>query len=218
MIAAIIAALGTGGAGFITGMVGNVITSITGFFTQKQKNAHDLALGELRLKEIDAESKATVVEAQAQIQITQTETDGKIAISEAEAYKVTHQNEDKPLFQTSYLKSLMGGGKCSRFVGSIILFGFGCSDILRKLCRPLVTYYFVCASTWVTILCYKISTTLGAAFTPAVAEDLFKTSVYTLLYLTTSCIGWWFADRRVAKFTAKLLDKSSQSVDYGKIM
>ena len=37
------------------------------------------------------------------------------------------------------------------------------------------------------------------------AEKMFEKVTLTVVYLTISCVTWWFADRRMAKFAAKHL-------------
>jgi hypothetical protein len=64
-------------------------------------------------------------------------------------------------------------------------------------------------STYITILTYRIlEDTLGmpGQILPAVkAMELFEVVILTVLYMTTTVLTWWFADRRTAKFLGKML-------------
>lgn len=65
----------SGPGGVITGLVGGVVTSITNFKIQKEKNKHELAM-------LSAETEAMQAETAANIQITETKVQGDLAMVE----------------------------------------------------------------------------------------------------------------------------------------
>lgn len=193
--------LTSGGLGAVTGLFGSIITGITNYKMQKMKNAHEI-------ERINAESEAIKIEAEANIQITRAETEGKVAIAEVEALKATYQQAGEPLFEKSYMKALMAN-KWFAWVGAFIAFLFGFVDFLSKSCRPVLTYYLMGCSTWLTIMTYSIlKASIGEenVLTIDKAYDLFHLVVLTIIFLTVSCVSWWFCDRQTSKFLMRLQD------------
>jgi len=193
--------LSTGGLGAITGLIGSVITGITNYKMQKIKNEHDIAM-------IQAESAAIRIEAEANIKVTRAETEGKVAIAEVEALKTTYQQAAKPLFERSYMRALMAS-KWFSWIGALIAFLFGVVDFLSKAARPVLTYYLMGCSTWLTIIAYTVlkeSIGTGNALSPDRAYDLFYLVVMAIIFLTVSCVSWWFCDRQTSKFLMRLQD------------
>jgi len=193
--------LSTGGLGAITGLIGSVITGITNYKMQKIKNDHEIRM-------IQAESDAIRIEAEANIKVTRAETEGKVAIAEVEALKETYRQAAKPLFERSYMRILMASRWFS-WIGALIAFLFGFVDFMSKSCRPVLTYYLMGCSTWLTIITYKImkeSTGSGNVLATDKAYDLFYLVVMAIIFLTVSCVSWWFCDRQTSKFLMRLQD------------
>lgn len=193
--------LTSGGLGALTGLFGSIITAITNFKMQKMKNDHDIA-------KIKAESEAIKIEAEAEIKVTQAETEGQVAIAEVDALKTTYEQAAKPLFEKSYMKILMGN-KWFAWLGAIIAFLFGFVDFLSKSCRPVLTYYLMACSTWLTLITYDIlKKSMGSENILPVdkAYELFHLVIMTIIFLTVSCVSWWFCDRQTSKFLMRLQD------------
>uniref|UniRef100_A0A6M3JX62 Uncharacterized protein n=1 Tax=viral metagenome TaxID=1070528 RepID=A0A6M3JX62_9ZZZZ len=188
-----------------TGIFGGAVTSIINYFNQKQKNSHEIELRNLDIRMIE-------VEADKKMQISRVETEGKVELGELDALKESYKEANTSLFDRSYMQTLMSS-KWFSWVGALIATSFGVVDFLKHLARPLITYYLLGVSTYLTILCYKLLekwSTTGALSLPE-AYNLFQLSVQSLLYLTISCVAWWFADRRVAKFLMRLDDGNSKT-------
>jgi hypothetical protein len=184
--------------GGITGLFGSIITAFTNYQTQKMKNEHAIAM-------IKAQSEAIRVEAEANIAVARAETEGKIAISELDALKESYKSTEKPLFHEAYMEKLFSS-KWTSWAGVLIAVFFGLIDVIKASCRPVLTYYLMGASTWITILAYQLvqESQTTSPMSVTAATELFNSVILTLLYLTTSCVSWWFCDRRIAKFTNRL--------------
>ena len=185
--------------GGITGLAGSALTAIMNYKTQKLKNEHDIALETVRQAGIK-------LEAEANLKITQVQTEGAIEVAEVEALKESYKSIQKDLFDASYMKGLMSS-KWTRWIGALISLMFGLVDFLKAMARPVITYYLMIASTWVTIMAYQILTTYGTSITKDEALGLFQEIVTAILYMTITVVSWWFADRRMAKYASKFLDK-----------
>jgi len=186
--------------GGLTGLLGSLITLIGNLAMQKMKNKHEI-------DKITAESNAIVVEANAQIMVQKSKTEGEIQVAEVEALKESYKDQSTTLFDKSYMQSLMVS-KWFSWIGAIIAFMFGLVDFMKQACRPVLTYYLVGASTWITILAYRLLREAMGQTPLALdkAYDIFNQVTYLILYLTVSCVTWWFCDRRMAKFAMRLGD------------
>lgn len=205
MFATIATFLTSSAFGAITGIIGNIFTQWTNLKIQREKNRHEENMMVVERENMQAEAEAN-------IKITQATYEGKVQLADAEAFKESYKMLDKSLFSDVYMRKLMDNGKWYYprvWVGMILSFLFGLVDFLKHAARPILTYYLVGATTWVTILCYNIiilASNGGAALNIVQALSLFEIIVSTLIYLTSTCVTWWFGDRRNAKFQKRLND------------
>ena len=186
--------------GGLTGLIGNALTSFTSYKMQKLKNDHDAKMAELDMQTIR-------LEAEMQVKITAAETGGKIELADMDALKTSLKDTQKPLFQESYMEKLTKS-PWTAWIGAILSFLFGMVDFLKHIARPALTYYLMGVSTWITIVAWQtLETTTGTTpLTTAEAYGLFDKIITIMVYLTVSCVSWWFADRRTAKFLMRLED------------
>lgn len=192
---------GSIGLGAITGLVGPIVTGITNYKMLKEKNKHDVAI-------LDAESKAMIAETNALIQRDKIKTEGEIEVADAEAFTTSIKEAGKSLFQESYMHKLMEGNKFARVLGAVICLLFGFIDFLKGLARPAITYYLIGMSTWITILAYDILMKANEGIVDAEwAGTLFEQVTLTIVYLTVSCVGWWFGDRQALRMWKRIQKK-----------
>jgi len=186
--------------GGLTGLIGNALTSFTNFKMQKLKNQHEEKMSELDMQTIR-------LEAEMNVKVTQAETEGKIALADMEVLKTSIAESQKPLFQESYMNKLMKS-PWTAWIRAILSFLFGVVDFLKHLARPALTYYLMGVSTWITIVAWQTlqKTSETTPLETAQAYDLFDKIITIMVYLTVSCVSWWFADRRTAKFLMRLED------------
>ncbi len=195
--------------GGVTGLLGNVVTGILGYKTQKLKNDFELAM-------IRAESEAMRLEAQMHIQITKAEIEGAVEIADAQAYMISQREGSKPMFSEKWIDKLFSvEGKFGRFfaipaaVLIAILFGF--VDWLRGFMRPALTLYLTGVTSVLTYLAWDILQKHGLpAMTTAEAISTYTQVTSMVLYLTVSCVTWWFGDRRMSKFLTTLASKRNR--------
>jgi len=197
MAANILASILGGG---LTGLIGNALTSFTNFRMQKLKNQHEEKMTELDMQTIR-------LEAEMNVKVTQAETEGKISLAEVDALKASYGQAEKPLFDSSYMNKLMES-PWTAWIGAILSFLFGVVDFLKHLARPALIYYLMGVSTWITIIAYQtVEKATGTDPLDLVKSlELFDKVTTTMIYLTVSCVSWWFADRRTAKFLMRLED------------
>jgi len=178
--------------GGLTGLIGSLVTSILTYKSKQADRAHELAL-------IEANSNATIREVEANIKITESQVAGDIAKAEMTALQDTYKDQAITLFDKSYM-GFLAGSKIGTFFAAIISFAFAMADFLSKTVRPVLTYYTLGISTYLTLLCYQLIQTKGMqSISPESAVALFDKSTNALFYLTVTAATWWFCDRKFEK-------------------
>jgi hypothetical protein len=195
--------------GGLTGLIGNVITGIMSYKTQKLKNEHDIAM-------IQAETESMKIEAQMQIQVTKAEIEGAVELADAQVYMNSQTAGNQPMFSEKWIDKLFSvEGKVGRFfaipVAVLLAMGLGFVDWLRGFMRPALTIYLTGITTVLTYQAWDILQKHGLegmSATQAITTYTQTTSM--IIYLTVSCITWWFGDRRMAKFLTGLDKKDNR--------
>jgi len=160
-------------------------------------NAHEIEM-------VKAESEAIRMEAEANIKVTQAKVEGEIELADVKAYTMSQKVGNQSLLSSEILEKLLTGNIAMRFFGAVLIFFFGLIDILKAFMRPGLTLYLTGATTWVTYMAWKIMQANNTTIGGKEAYELFILVVETIIYLTVSCVTWWFGDRRMAKFLTKM--------------
>jgi hypothetical protein len=136
---------------------------------QKQLNA-------IAMKEMDA--KIMAQEWAAKLQVVEVETAGKIDVADSAAFAKSFEMEPK-----QYATGKLTNGQKWVMV---------CLDAIRGIIRPFLTIY-LCVLT--TIVYNQAHTLLGQTMDAAAALEVVKLVIGTILYLTTTCVLWWYGTR-----------------------
>ncbi len=195
--------LSSGVFGALTGLVGSAVTAWTNYKMQKLKNDHELAM-------VEAETKSMVAEAQAQIQVTKAKVEGEERVAEMEALKASYGELSKDTFKESYMKYVAESRWTRWWAPALIGILFAFVDVMRRAARPALTYYLVGATTWLTVMVWRLLAQSGSPIDSTAAQELLGQLVVTILYLTVSAVTWWFCDRRLAKFLMRLNDGNAK--------
>jgi len=197
--------------GGITGLIGSITTSITNYKIQKLKNEHEIAM-------VQANTTAMIKEAEANIKITQAETEAAVELADSQAYLKSIELGNKNMFGEKWVDRLfLVEGWLKYFsipVGVIVAFMFGLVDFLKAFTRPGITWLFTGATLFLAYTAWQVLGTSGIdAMDVNQALLILSQIIDIVLYITVSCVTWWFGDRRIAKFLARLNDgnKKSQS-------
>lgn len=188
--------------GGITGLLGNFLTSWINFKQKKLEFEHESKMVELEIK-------AMMAEAEANIKITKAEVEGAIELADASAYIESQKQGNKNLFDVKWIDRLFGvQGNVGRFfaipAAILIAILFGFVDWLKGMMRPGLTLYLVGLTSYLTYVSYQILTKYGGEdITSDQAIVIWNDVVTIIIYLTVSCVTWWFGDRRTAKFLAE---------------
>lgn len=191
--------------GGLVGLIGNGITT---FFTYKQKSM------EYKHQErmVELETTAMIAEAEANIKIVKAQVEGAVEIAETNAYMESIKQGNREQFSDKWVSQLLSVEGWARFfatpVAVIVAFLFGVVDFFRGLMRPALTAYLVGLTTWTMILAREVlDKSQIQTLTAAEALVLYQDVITLVIFLTTSCVTWWFGDRRISKAIEKRFSK-----------
>lgn len=113
----------------------------------------------------------------------------KVATTEADAAKdVAQSNAFSESLKAQSIRYSEGKQTGPFLTGCLVLL-----DVVIGLIRPLLTIY-LCALT--TYVYFEVRLLLGKESISSIeALDIWKLVICTILYLTTTCILWWFGTR-----------------------
>ena len=135
---------------------------------------------ERELRQIDLDLMAE--EWAARTRVAQIEVHGKEAVAESHAFAASFQ---EPVRFSGAAKSIGQGWA---------LIGL---DFLRALVRPGLTVYLCVLTTLVYVQARELLGGVGVELTQA--SDLMRMIIGNILYLTTTCVLWWFGTRNHQK-------------------
>jgi hypothetical protein len=215
--------------GGVTGLIGNVVGGIFKYKHAKLQKEIEEGRRTHELAVITAETDAMIMEAKANIKITQSQVEGAIDLKDADAYMQSLKEGNKLLFSNKWIDNLLNiegymftwssrekkdtdgtivPAKERKFlswklftvpVATLISFLFGFVDFIKGMIRPSLTVYLCGVTTWVTLMAWKIMQASGTEITATQAMTIFQDTTSIVVYLTVSCVTWWFGDRRMAK-------------------
>jgi hypothetical protein len=197
--------------GGITGLVGTVTTAVINYKTQKIKNEHEVAMERVKIDTMKAQAeiaKGLVSDVGKEVKDAMASA---TEVQDSIAYGKSQQFGNEQVFSSNWIEKLLQvKGWTSWFsfpIAYIIIILFGIVDFMKGLMRPGITLYMMGASTWITMLAYRILEKAGIEkMDIADAANIFNSVVVVITYLTISCVTWWFGDRRTAKFLMRLKD------------
>lgn len=197
--------------GGILGAVGAIATGIMNYKSQKLKYEHDREVMAHELNVIKAESDANV-------KIIETQTRGTIDLADANAYRDSQKYGNLNMLASGMIEKLSemktGEGATpwfARTILTIIVLLLSLVDFLKGLMRPGLTAYHVILTTYITATAWQIARTQNVIFGADDAVRIIFQVVNTVLFLTVTCVTWWFGDRRMAKFLMRLNDGNIKS-------
>ncbi len=187
--------------GGVTGLIGNAFTTWFKFKNAKMQYEHEE-------KMVDLETTAMIKEAEMNIQVTQSRIEGEIELADAAAFTTSQKVGQEKLFHEKWIEMIMEAGRADKWysfifkiTGAVISASFAFVDWLNAMMRPTLTLYLIGASTYITILAWEIMQSHGlVTMTSMQAIAIFNQVSSTMIFLTVSCVTWWFGDRTMSKF------------------
>lgn len=170
-------------SGGLTGIFGVVVQRIADYKNKqldlemnKQKSTHELEMRKL-------DSQILEKEYTARVEISAIEAQGRESVADSHAFAASYNLEPK----------LYSDPKKANTRGQIWLMLV--LDFIRGIVRPGLTV-FLCILT--TLMYFKAQELLGSHIAEDRAAEIVKEIVSTILYLSTSCVMWYFGSRNRA--------------------
>lgn len=173
-------------SGGVTGLLGSGLQVVGQYFTKKQDNAHDEKMRELDMKSM-------TLEAELKLKQAEQEADAARAIAEQHSFDASFGN-DKATYATGPVTGWMQN------VLAVV-------DAVRGVIRPAITMW-MCWQLW--RIYTELYTLIGGfkGYSPVYIFTLMNDVVYTVLYVATTVILWWFGSRAPAALGNKLASKA----------
>lgn len=193
--------------GGVTGLIGNIVSGVMNYKTQKLKNEHEQAM-------VALETQAMREEAKMKIEITKAEIEGAVELADAQTFAAGQEFGNVDHFSDKWIEKLFTvEGPIGKFFAIpcaiLIAISFGFVDWLRGFMRPAITMYLTGMTTVITWMAWEILQKHGMqAMTVTEAISIFDQVISIVIYLTVTCVTWWFGDRRMAKFLTNMKTKS----------
>lgn len=188
----------------ITALVGPIVTGVMNYKMrkleledQKSKRLHDIEMSKV-------ETDNMIKEISANITLERAKGEVAVELKEADAFSNSIKQDAKPMFLESYMEQLFKS-PWTAWMGIIICMMFGFVDWFKAMIRPSLTTYMFWSSSMMTVWIHKQLVEASASPGIEFYQKLFEAIVLSAIYFTISIGGWWFADRRLAKFMEKYL-------------
>jgi len=205
MIGTLISFLGSGVFGSLIGLVGNWLNQRAIRSTEEMKNKHEINMAKVQIEIMKAQTDAS-------IRITEAKVQGAVDLQDSKAYGTVITVANQKSFSDKWIDYLFEVQGWLRYVSvpmAFLLMGpFALVDIIKGFMRPLLTIAFTVGYGYLAYTAYFILKEKGfATLTTDQAVLYFTLSIDTCIMLTTTCVTWWFGDRRAAKSINRMTEK-----------
>lgn len=195
--------------GGVTGLLGNAVTAFMNLKTMKEKNKHEETM-------VGLESEAMKLEAEMNIAVKKAEVEGAVELADSDAYMESIKLGNEKSFSDQWISQLFAVEGWMKYLsmpaGIFIATMFGLLDFLKGFMRPGLTAYLTGMSTYITYLAWEIMQKHGIeTMTSTDAVNIYNQTTSIIIYLTVSCVTWWFADRRTGKFVQDIYKNNQKN-------
>jgi len=187
------------------GVAGNWLNQRSIRKTEELKNKHEIAMAKVQIDILNAKTDASV-------KINKAKIEGAIDLQDSKAYATTIVVGNQRSFSDRWIDKMMAVEGKLRYAALPLAFcimgPLALVDIVKGFMRPALTLSFTAGFGYLTYVAYHILKTKGfAALTPEQAVMYFTLAIDTCIMLTTTCVTWWFGDRRAAKSINRMTEK-----------
>lgn len=205
MIGTILSFLGSGVVGNLFGILGNWLNQRQIRQTKQMEMEHEIGMARVNIEVLKAKTDAS-------IKITEAKVKGVVDLEEAKAYTTNIVVGNQKSFSDKWLDKMLEVTGWARifaypFAGFLMTF-FGLTEVIKGLMRPTLTLAFTAGFGLIAYTSYGIIQARGIEHISIEQAILYFTlAVDTCILLTTTCVTWWYADRRMAKTLARMTEK-----------
>jgi len=165
--------------GGLTGLLGVIVQKVADYKAKKLELEiqRDKQHHEIELRKVDAAIMQQ--EWAARTKVAEVEAAGAEAVADSKAFAISLASEPK-----RYSEGIPATPRQAWMMFTL--------DLLRGIVRPGLTIY-LCAIT--TIIYVQANKLIQGGIEPTDAVEIVKVIINTILYLTTTCILFWFGTR-----------------------
>jgi len=205
MIGAIISFLGSGVFGSVIGLVGNWLNQRAIRKTEALKNKHEIDMARIQIDIIKAQTDAA-------IKVTEARVQGAVDLQDSKAYATTIEVANQKSFSDKWIDKMFSVEGWLRYLSVPLAFcimgPLAAVDVVKGFMRPSLTIAFTAGFGYLAYTAYFILKQKGFATLSADQAVLYFTlALDTCIMLTTTCVTWWFGDRRAAKSIGRMTEK-----------
>jgi len=205
MIGTILSFFGSGVFGSIIGVFGNWLNQRAIRKTEELKNAHEIAMTEVQIKMFEARTDAS-------IKINKAQIEGTIDLQDSKAYATTLVVANQKSFSDKWIDKMFAVEGWLKYIAIPMAFcvmgSLALVDVLKGFMRPTLTLAFTAGFGYLTYVSYGILQQKGfTTLSPDQAVLYFTLALDTCIMLTTTCVTWWFGDRRAAKSINRMTEQ-----------
>ena len=205
MIGTILSFFGSGVFGSVIGLVGNWLNQRAIRKTEELKNAHEIAMVDAQIKMFEAKTDAS-------IKITEAKVQGAVDLEDSKAYGTTLVVANQKSFSDKWVDKMFAVTGWLKYIAVPLAFciigPLAAVDVIKGFMRPALTLAFTAGFGYLTYVAYYILKQKGfTTLTPDQAILYFTLALDTCIMLTTTCVTWWFGDRRAAKSINRMTEK-----------
>jgi uncharacterized membrane protein len=182
-----IAAVASGG---ITGLLGIGLQRAFDWLGERERAKREKQQQEHQVNMLRANAEVQAQEWAARTRMAETEAAGRQAVAEQEAFAASFRLEPE---------RYAVGARPKGWIGAAGWFLMVLIDFIRGFVRPGLTVYLCAITTLIYFEAKALLERYGMVIPADMAFDLVKQIILTILYLTTTCILWWFGTRNPAK-------------------
>jgi hypothetical protein len=196
---------GSGALGSLIGLLGNWLNQRQIRKTKQIENEHEIAMARVQIDILNAKTDAS-------IKINEAKVQGAIELQDSKAYATTVVVANQKSFSDKWIDKMLNAKGWVRYI-SIPLASFMINllvlvEVIKGFMRPTLTIGFTVGFGYLAYVSYTILKSKGFdALTPAQASVYFTLAVDTCVLLATTCVTWWFGDRRAAKAVNRMAEK-----------
>ena len=173
-------------SGGATGLLGVVFQRIADYKNRQLDLQLDKQRGELELAKRDKDAAIMAQEWAARTKVAEVEAEATKDAAESAAFAASFNLEPK-----RYAEGVTPGR-----VGGLLLI---CVDVLRGIVRPGLTLYLCAITTMVYLEARAVLAAVSVTMNVDQALKVHEQVVGTVLYLTVTCVLWWFGTRNKQK-------------------
>ncbi len=170
------AILASSALGSLFGLIGGAIDKYQERKLNEMKFKHELAM-----REVDA--KILAQEWAARTKVAEVESAGREAVEDSKAFAESFRTEPQRYSE---------GVTPTAAQGWLLVI----LDFVRGVTRPGLTLY-LCALT--TLVYWEARRLMGPGMTPEMAIGVLGQIISTILFLSTTCVTWWFGTRNKSR-------------------